>query len=433
MKNEQEYVVWLNGGLYVSLFLLYQLKIRYFRLGSFALLIYAVSAIFGIVFFYSPLSDFRKLQIFPVFFLFSLFLLVVYPLLKFDTKTINRFTYNTKVIDSLSLVLGILSIIPSIEITLLLSTVSNMDNTVFSEIHRMKNAGEGNIRELQLSSISRPLFLIISRFSDITPILLFIQLTSNKRNWSLIILVFISIYCVNGMGVINGGRSELTNIAIYLFALYLIFKDFFTSRSIKIINKYGLVIISLIASVFIFITLVRFNTKTIASELSVLDWISLYAGEGQLYFNEYVWNMHGTTEGDYIFSYFKQFLDLNTFTDVVERREYWVTKTNIPQHVFYTFMGTVVEDFGKFIGPIFLLIVTAIIQNFIRIKKRIINFAQIIILGIWCRIVILGVTFYPYGGHNKTQLLVVDIIILLICLTSKNNAIIERKSKNDSN
>lgn len=428
MTNTQELVVWINFSIYTILVVFYLINKKAFNLSSLVLLVYCISSFFGILFYHSPLSNFTRLQIFPALFLFSLFLLVVTPLFKFDNKILDKIIYPKEIIWGLSIILGVLSIIPSIEVTLLLMKVSKMDNSIYSEIHRLKNSGEASLKDLELSQISKIQYIIISRFSDISPILLFIQLASPKKKWIAIILIFLSIYCVNGMGIVQAGRSELTFSVMYFTALYLIFKPFFSPKTNKIVVTYGLSTLLIILAIFFFITISRFNTKSTSINLSLIDWFSLYAGEGMLYFNEYIWNMEGTTEGDYGFSYFKQFLDYNTFIDVVERRNYWASKTRIPQQVFYTFLGNIIEDFGKILGSIFLIIVTLLVLNFTKIRNRKFSFSNLIVLCLWSRILLLGITFYSYSGQNNSQVLIVDLVLAFICSINKQNAFISRFS-----
>ncbi|TLV02388.1 O-antigen polymerase [Dyadobacter luticola] len=428
MRDPQELAVWINLLLYCCLFLGFQLWARSVRLGSLALFIYAVSSIFGLVFFNSVLSNFSNLKIFPAIFLFVLFLIVVYPIIRFDTSKLWRITFNYNVVYWLSMVIGAISILPAIEVTFLLTKVSQMDQSIFAEIHRLKNEGEGTIDTLQLSGISKIMYVLISRFSDVTPILLFLQLASRKKDWKVIIALLIPIYCVNAMGVVQAGRSTLTYTVVYFLALYLIFKDFLPLNAKKAVRRYGIILLSLVVGIFLFITFARYNQKSVAADVPVIEWISLYAGEGTLYFNEFVWNMRGTTNGDYIFAYFKDLLDFKAFTDVVERRDYWVLKTNIPQHVFYTFIGAVIEDLGKTGGAVFLIFISFLITRATNLARRFLTLSNIIILCIWCKIVISGITFYAYGGHNKTELLIVDLVFALVCVFYRNDASILNKT-----
>jgi len=428
----QEIAVWINVVCYITLLVWFQVKVKSFRLGSLALSIYAFSALAGMFFFNSILSSFVNLQIIPFLFLFTLFCIVVRPILKFDSGQVKKIVYNKDMVYWLSLFIGIISIIPAVEITYLLTKVSNMDESIFAELHQMKNTGEGTIDALRLSAISRPFYFFVSKISDISPILLFIQIASPKRNWRIIVLLLISIYCGNGMGVVMGGRSALTYTAIYLFALYLIFEDFLPTQTKKGVKLYGLLGLSGIVVVFLIITLARFNQKAVASEVGVIDWISLYAGEGSLDFNEYVWNMRGTTQGDYCFSYFKDLLDFDSVKKGLERRDYFEVRTNIPQQIFYTFIGNIIEDFGKAWGALFLVVVSILIRKGTKAKNSTLNLSNLIVLCLWCKIVFSGITFYTYAG-SRAEILLTNLILAFICLLLRNDTAIDNKTITQSN
>ncbi len=426
MQSNQELIVWGNFVLFAGLFVLYQVKTGAFSLGSLAILIYTLSAVFGVILYNSSLSFFTNLQIVPALFLFFLFLVIIYPIIRFDNSTIEKISCNYRLVYWLSIFIGLVSIVPSAEITYLLATVSRMDKSVFSEIHTMKNTGDGAINTLQLSAISRPFYFFVYRLSDISPILLFLQFAAPKKDWRIIVLLLLSIYCVNGMGIIQGGRRSITQTALYIIGLYFIFKKFLPINVKKAIRIYGVILLAGIIAVFLFLTFARFTENKFESRGTVIEWISLYAGEGPLNFNKYIWNMHGTTNGDYCFSYFKQLFGLDSFNNNIERRDYWALKTNIPQYIFYTFIGNIIEDFGKFWGGIFLIFVSLILGNLFKMRGRQLKISNLIILCLWANIVLSGITFYAYGG-NRAEILLTDLFLAFLCSLNRNNAFIYNK------
>lgn len=62
-------------------------------------------------------------------------------------------------------------------------------------------------------------------------------------------------------------------------------------------------------------TFARYSMSEGAQTVSMLGWISLYAGEGTLNFNQNMWHTQAFTEGDNCFAFIKYILGMDTFTD----------------------------------------------------------------------------------------------------------------------
>jgi len=418
----QDFFVFFNVILYIFTFLFYLKKRKKLTVVSYVIAIYAVSGIFGIIFYYSGLRNYNNIELFPFVYFYIIFLFTLLPIITIENKIRNS---NDKIIANYDFlkILGyfilVVSIIPFIESCILLIKSSGMDSTFLVEAHDQRQMDREYERVHSFSSIGSFFLRFCGYFRDLAPVLLFYFLARENRNKWIIIGLLMSILTVNIMAYLNSGRSVLVNTFIYFIFLYFLFRKYLDTGIEKKIKKYGIPILSSILVLIIIITIVRFNYYFGGrgfSDTNVLEWISLYAGEGMLNFNEYVWGMNTTMDGDYCFSYYKELLGMDTFTETFDRRTYWEPLTGIPQHIFYTYIGNIVEDLGKMGGIAFFMIVALSMYSVIK-KANYIYLHNIFLIFIWAKLLLGGYAYYCYSGMDGKVLLIDLILYVMLRLT----------------
>lgn len=221
------------------------------------------------------------------------------------------------------------------------------------------------------------------------------------------------------------GRSAVVFTSLNAIFTYLMFRNYIKNRNyIKRIKAIAIGIFSIFILLFSIMTFARYSMSEGAQTVSMLGWISLYAGEGMLNFNQNMWHTQAFTEGDNCFAFIKYILGMDTFTDFLERRDYWGPKMGISPSRFYTFVGDMYSDLGYFIIP-FLLTLSFILKKAIY-KKHVIASNKLYILYVWGMLCVTGFTFFTYKTFtNSLDLFAGFIIIWLI------NSSIGLKNKND--
>lgn len=151
------------------------------------------------------------------------------------------------------------------------------------------------------------------------------------------------------------------------------------------------------------------NTQT-----DIWTWISLYLGEGSLRFSQYVWNLNTTSAGDTCFSFIKDLLGLETFTDNTSRRDFYEVRLGIPTSIFYTMIGDFYQDLG-FVGTIILVIIIYIILN--KMLQRIVNkhsftFVSLFFISIFTLIFLHGFMYYIFKQYSLQMNLFLSFILI---------------------
>lgn len=386
--------------------------------------VYLFSAIAGVVLYNSKNSYFSNLTLLPALFYFALFYIAIIPLKKCDVSQIARFEINDKFVRYLCIFLLLTSLLPFLESVLKIRSFFAMADVgeYMTEMHNDRQTGEQK-QTVVLSTVSTQLLRFSLWFSELIPILLFYLIVKYKKInvYSAGLLISQVLVLLNSM--LNGGRSAFAYLIIYYVFVYFLFSSQFSASAKKRIQRVFFVIGGIAATFLLLITVWRFQSKksdrTDTSQ-AIVEWMAVYAGEGMLNFNEYVWNMKAETEGDRTVPYFKSLLGMHTFEENFQRREYWENKTEIPEFIFYTTIGNFVQDFGLFFGALVVLVTSRLVSR-VAVKNKLRKVYNIFIIALYYRILSLGIFFFPYGGFNGGKtLLKIFIIILVMYIIDKN-------------
>ena len=363
------------------------------------------------------------LRVMPYAFLFVCLLVSFYPFYRND-KSINGITIgNWKMFKYVIVGLGVISVLPFLENLIhVLTTYKSSNSDAISDLYYEKMSGDFD-RAKYINWFSLPGRIgnsINLKFQNCSLFLLFIYLCTKENNKKIILLLLVSalnpvLYQLN-----MSGRSSLVWFFLMSVLLFFIFYGFIQKKTRTLIVKVGLV--ALAAGVFLIsiLTLARYNNNEGANSISLLAWVSLYIGEGSLNFNNDMWDIKVLTQGDNCFNFFKNILGFDTFTDVLERREYWGPKTGINPVRFYTFIGDIFSDIYFFVLP-FIFIISVFLRRLIN-KSSSPSLFTLYLYFTWGCLCLTGVTCYTLKTNQSMIDMSFSLIVIALISSKQNNS-----------
>lgn len=298
---------------------------------------------------------------------------------------------------------------------------------ILSDIYEDTISGSSSIFD-QLGWINKKAVIYISLLSFMWPLLFFVKLL-DKNSPRVAFIPLLGLLSSLLVSYTCAARVGMVKSILYFIILLLLFKNSLSRSIFKKITMTlfacSLVIILLLS----YITLSRFGD----SKMDILSWLSLYAGEGCMRFSEYAWNISDTTNGDTNFSLIKSIFGFDTFTDSIERRDYYNMRLHVPTHIFYTFIGDLYFDLGlvgTFIFVCLFSYTTHVLIKNILLKKSI-SILSVFVISYIALLIVLGFTYNISKTFESQVKFVVIIIILLLInnlkIGSKNNSSTKEK------
>ncbi len=377
---------------------------------AFILGIWSFSFAAGVVYMLGLLTI-EDIDIVPVLFLDVCLIALIIPIFSFDTKKINISESIIRKSEFFLLIIGCLSILPFIEHSIYFVQTflqESYDDTIVDVYTNKMELDHGTVI-VWLDPIALFWNTFLGRFTPITLFLLFLIFTQRSRipNSKLVIyLVAVLRPVLNNIN--SSGRLSFAFFIISVMLLFLMFRNRFIIKIPKLYYIIGAYIVGVGVFAIITISFLRLGD----SDVTMTMWTSLYMGEGTVNFANDVWRAKCTTLGDNSFSYFKTLMGLDTFIDVLARREYWsISKTGVDPVRFNTFLGDWLLDLGVYM--LFALVVLlAYIVKFILGKSQY-GVVSTFAFYIYCYMMATGFTFYCYKTYYSTLGVVECFIILL--------------------
>lgn len=400
----------------ITVLFIYVLKAKsFFNLSFFLLMWWTISGLASCLFyfFYSPVLD--KLNPQAIAYYTVGFLIIVYPLFKFDECRLKTIEVNSylPIVRKVALLFGFLSIFPLIENIIFIFSHSSLD--FFVDQHKMLNTGE---LQSHLSFISEKIHNFCAHFSDIFGLILcalLVRFKSNKK-YVIFLVVAISEQVVNC--VASGSRGYIVYMIILIAVSYKLFYNQYAVSFRRRINKYGLIGFGAIAFLLFILTNARVANSDISytnatAEQAQLASNSLYLGEAPVRFASYAWTPKAYTNGHSLFDVVTSVIDGVKFKNSDERRIWVAKKTGIkyPQ-VFYGFVGFSYIDFGYW-GIIVLLLFSYLFRKHLSFKNRT-TFPQLIICIVMIKILIFSTMIFPYNYSKFYDLIYMYGLFLLL-------------------
>lgn len=396
---------------WITTIILYQRKKKHFDAGSVLLYSYLFYSVMSLILYNNPYYNFNDIEIFPFIYLFLMLILAFYPVLRYDDNKINEIEKPPTVflnpvcfifiIASLMQVPNIISTFSVNIVRLLLDSSGGQDlyNEAMAESYSL---GDGNISNL--SSI------ITNAYGNFGILLFFYYLTLNKRNKFIMMGLFVSciISILNNISL--GQRGPILEILLSMIITYFALRKFYQPKIKRIIRFIGITLLIATIIPVIALTVSRFGESEEGSESSVF----FYAGQENLYFNNYGLDNGGIRYGDRTFPFFKKMLG---FDDVPEN--FWQRRAKYPNlqindEVFVSFVGDFTLDFGPFVAPLIFILFTTYVLKRTVVRNGKILFHQLILIHFVMSLCMLGgMKLYPFSDVGGNLQLIMYFLAFL--------------------
>lgn len=352
----------------------------------------------------------------PVVYWDLCYLIYLFPVLGVniaEVKVSEKFVSYSLVILT---IIGILAIIPFFEnLSYVVKNYSSQHDTVMEMYQNKMDV----YNKKQLISWMSPLGLflhnIIFKFTYAV-LLLFFIVSTKKPNIPKTTLVLLFCFFANSLCFIlcQSGRGGIVEFLFTSTIFWLLFRKIIILRISKSFLIAAFTGVIGIFSAIVILTLIR--TGDSESNDFTTTWLSLslYLGEGQVNFFQDMWDCKVSAQGDYCFSYIKNILGLDTFTNYLERREYWnYQRVGYDPVRFYTFIGSFFADL-KYFTIVFMSIISFLFSKMIQKKHGILNPLLIYSVYIYLVIIIMGFSIFNYMTYNKFRELVICFLSFFV-------------------
>lgn len=377
--------------------------------------IYSLSSIASIVYYCQPYSALLlngRISWLPFIYWMVLFMICLIPLIQFDKVHVDT-------VKSLTALDGVakfgfwISIIPLIEQVLigyrLLFGTSGLEEAIMA-------AYEDATLD-QLSVISRNLLRINIGLYDLSFLILFTYFIRPVKNRNILIYALVIIMTRNVTGLMMASRGAMVDMGLRMVLMYVISFPFLSIEAKKLINKCMLICIVIFGAIFASISIGRqvSYSENVNEGFTMTYFLSRYMGESLINFNQYLPLMKETTGGEICFW---SVLDYLGFEPHELTKDYFYgvlsSKQNIPQNVFYTYIGNFVQDLG-FIGAfIWLSFVAIFFKAITQIKGSAVSLSVLFAFSFYATMMLNGVISFQYAGsHGKFVIWNIFIYIFL--------------------
>jgi oligosaccharide repeat unit polymerase len=384
---DSDLLVWLNGSFYLILFIYHFKRRRKVNNGILILGILMISNILSILYYNIDYvkSQYGNITISPYIFLFTCNIVSIYPILKYEG--LRPQIISTRGLGSffkfLTIFLGIIG--GEVLFENIFFTMKGLKTNYYAIAY---SSTEG--AHEYLSWFGKKFNFILSMMKNVIVVMFFfnIGIVKNKK------LLYLSLFPVGAIlssSLFGGSRGGLAVMILSITSCYLIFKPYIDQRLLKLINKIGLVIISVVVLGFSVITISRYvSSDSYLYRNSIWEWIYLYFGEGPLRFNNDLWSNNSFLYGKNSFNIVTSNLEREKLQILFER------KSGLMLEVFYTYIGDFVIDFG-FFGAFFIcFIINRVLKRLIR--KKVLFLADVFILITVYQIFLIGFAAFLFRG-----------------------------------
>lgn len=265
------------------------------------------------------------------------------------------------------------------------------------------NIGDGKIANLPA--------IITGLLSDIGILMFFFYLTLKKRSAfiTLGLLMAFLFQILEQIAISQRGPviDRLLTIIISYFAL----KKFIPSKINNVIKITGIVIILSITIPIVAITTSRFDREGSGGAMSS---VLFYAGQENLYFNNYGLDNGGLRYGDRTFPFFKRMMGFDNVPHNFFERRAKYNNLKINDEVFIGFVGDFTLDFGPYIAPLFFIVFTFFILRNTRVRNGRILFHQLILLHfVMCICIQGGMKLFSFSDLSNLRIITVFIAYMV--------------------
>lgn len=317
---------------------------------------------------------YEPLKVFPYIYLYLMLMIALTPTIyhHFHPTMVIEVT-PTRVYTLTAIVIILCAILQIPEI------VSNF-GTGFMKLFTDPDAGKDAYTEMAAdsvdsgSAISNIPSIIYNSLSDLS-VFLFFYFVASKRSWKLTIPLGLSSAISVLLPVFSGQRTGVIMSLFTFIVGYMLFRRYLSKRINQYVKIAGVTVAIGALLPVTAITFSRFDTRA----TGVMGFLTWYAGQSSLYFNNYGLDAGGTRNGDRTFNLVKRLIWSDTPKNYVERRDKY-HNLEIDDYYFTTFVGDFTIDFGPYIAVIIFVVFNAFILWKIRTNDDTIHDHQLLLL-----------------------------------------------------
>ena len=401
----------------------YYKRETHFKTALYAISLYTFSSIMSIVFYFQPLTQSNNqlngnITLWPVLYWTSLFLISLMPLFQFDNSKIVKFTYKSNLLDKIVILGIIVSIIPFLEQLLLIPEILGGGNLDALGENMVDLHDESSLENMSVLGRNGLRFNVA--IYDLSFIILFIQFLKEKKNKLIIFGLFFIIITRNLTGIIAGHRSAAIEVIMKVLLVAIIAYPLIGSKEKKVIKNFMIWSFSIVGAVFMVITIGRqmLYSVTKSEDFTMTYFLSWYAGEGLINFNQFLPLMKNTTNGEYTCWTLLQLLGESPHELDYDYMYGKLTRIQgIPQNIFYTYIGNFVQDFGFFFAAIIISISSSAVRAITKVRGSVMKISTLFFIFSWASIILRGVTSFCYNGSNGKFAILTIIIYFFLRVT----------------
>ncbi len=418
--NQFNFNLFVYPGLFVITFIIYIFKRRKIILSTYMLMIYTITSLSSIYYYYNTSKDYSHLELAPYLYLFILMYIGMYPILKFDERNIAKI--NTNGVGSF---LVFLSVFYSLFVWE--GTLENFFLAIKSSSISLNQIYDSSTSmDSGLSYIGKKINYITKISNDIIPFLFFYYLTQNNKNKYVIIGLGVGLFSSILNGYANAERVILVRQFLNMSVYYLLFKKYLSAKTNNYIKISSILFLSIFIIALALITTSRFGNLN--SDSTISSWITLYTGEGPLRFNTEMWNLTDFTYGKFSFETFRDALGLETYSTYQLKLSSLESKTGLMLNVFYTYIGDWFVDFGPYGTILLSLFVYLVFSKLTKMRDGEIKIYNIFLIGVFMKIFMFGFTYYTFQVRFEQVILLTSLLFyftlrILHVASSKNKYI----------
>jgi oligosaccharide repeat unit polymerase len=407
----------LNIVFYITLWLVtliaYQLSRKQFDAGSvilFSYLVYSIASLW----LYNIITPyyFYPIAILPFIYLFLMLIFSISPILFYNDKKIKEiYTPNNYLLNTVSIIFIVASLahLPTI--------ISDFSTNIIKLVIESSGGKELyedamlNTYDIGDGNISNFAAIISGAFSSIGVLLFFYYLTIKKPNKLILGGLFLSIIVSLLSSISQGQRGLIIEVMFAMVITYFALRKFMPNYIKKTIKITGIILIVIITLPIIFLTNSRFEKDEGGPMASVI----YYAGQENLYFNNFGLNNNGIRYGDRTIPLYKRMVGFyNVPKNFWDRRQKY-PNLKINDEVFYTFVGDFTFDFGPIIATLIIIGFSLFVLKKTKVRNGRILFHQLILLHFVMIVCMMGgLKLYPFSDVGGNLQLLVYVFAYIV-------------------
>lgn len=397
--------------LWVITFIMYYRRRKALDAGCFVLgtyIIYAISSylLYDTTYYYfNP----QPLQLFPFIYLFSMMLIGLLPVMKFETVSripIQQPSRNLIHAFCLVFIISTLIHFPSA-----ISNITSGLAQILSGGGQFIYNDSLELVEQTGSGVSNLAAIVSNAFAQIGFLMAIYYLTIENHNKWIAVLLFIS--CVMKMlnGITLGQRGGIVEPLLVLIASFFLLKNYLKPVYRKVAMVTGVVLVALLIIPVIYITLSRFDDKFLNPTESTL----YYLGIENVNFNNYALDDNGIRYGDRTIPIFKRALGFdNVPKNFIERRVKY-PNLRLNDESFSTYVGDVAIDFGPYAAVVIICFFSFFFLRLTSKGELGYKFHQLLVVHfVLYMCVIGGIKLFPYSDTGGNLKIIVFVVAYLL-------------------